>query len=177
MELIKVLFVCHGNYHRSPMAQGLFEKLILDNNLQEKIFCDSAGTACSHGKIQPHFKTLEILKKLGINLEHKAKLFRYNHLIDFDYIIAMDHFNIRDIFYIKKFIKNKKTTSNIFLLRQFDNQIEKSINLNSLDFFTSDKLDVPDPELLKLLGYETVYEIINNAIENFFKYLKDNHNF
>lgn len=167
--MLKVLFVCHGNYHRSPMAHGLFQKLILDNKLQDKLFCDSAGTVCTHPGIDAHTKTLEIINSNNFNFEHKSRIFKYRDLTDFDYIIAMDHFNIRDILYIKRLIKHTK--ENIYLMRQFDPEIKKSININDFQYLTSDEFDVPDPEVLKLLGYEKVYEIINRSVNNFFNYL------
>lgn len=173
--MIKVIFVCHGNYHRSPMAQGLFQKLIQQNDLKTQVFCDSAGTVCTHPEIEPHIKTLELLKDEGITLEHKARIFNYKDLTSFDYIIAMDHFNIRDIFYLKKQIKHNK--ENIYLLRQFDPEI-KNYNITSLaEAIKNSVFDVPDPELFYLEDYKKVYEIINRSIKNLFAYLYEKNNF
>lgn len=168
--MIKVIFVCHGNYHRSPMAHGVFQKIVQDNKLHGKIICDSAGTACTHPDIPAHNKTLKILDKIGFKLEHKSRLFKYKDLIDFDYVIAMDHFNVRDILYIKKLTKHTK--ENIFLMRQFDPEIEKIERANIYEYLTSDKLDVPDPEVIGLTGYEKVYEIINRSVKFFFDSIK-----
>ena len=33
--MIKVLFVCHGNICRSPMAEFLFKKLVKDKGLED----------------------------------------------------------------------------------------------------------------------------------------------
>ena len=173
--MIKVIFVCHGNYHRSPMAHGLFQKLVIENKLQDKFFCDSAGTACTYPGQPAHSKTLEILNSNGFNLEHKSRIFKYNDLRDFDYVIAMDHFNLRDILYIKKL--TKQTKENIYLMRQFDPEIKNSIGTNISEYLTSGDLDVPDPEVLKLLGYEKVHEIINHSVNGFFNYLQQENKF
>lgn len=154
-NVIKVIFVCHGNIHRSPMAQGIFQKLINDNNLQDKIFCDSAGTVCNHWDIPPHFKTLEILDNHGIKLEHKSRLFKSNDLTNFDYVLAMDKFNLKDILFLKRVIKHKK--ENIFLMRYFDPD-----NLN---------IDVPDPHL-GIAGFKDVYEILLHSVNSFFDFIK-----
>lgn len=171
--MIKVIFVCHGNYHRSPMAHGLFQKLVIDNNLQDKISFDSAGTVCTHPDINAHEKTLEILTRNKIKLEHKSRLFKQNDLTDSDYVVAMDHFNIRDIMYLKKLVKHQK--ENIYLLRQFDPEISESKNIDFTKTFTSNLLDVPDPEVLKLEGYDKVYEIINRSVNSFFYELRSRH--
>ena len=42
--MIKVLFVCHGNICRSPMAEMIFKHLVADKVLQEKFFIDIDGT-------------------------------------------------------------------------------------------------------------------------------------
>ena len=40
----KVLFVCLGNICRSPAAQGIFEHIVRENGMQDRIEADSAGT-------------------------------------------------------------------------------------------------------------------------------------
>jgi glycine hydroxymethyltransferase len=39
-----ILFICSGNICRSPMAEGLLKKLLLDKKLEHKITACSAGT-------------------------------------------------------------------------------------------------------------------------------------
>ena len=38
-----VLFVCMGNICRSPTAEGVFRKLVSDQNLHDRVLVDSAG--------------------------------------------------------------------------------------------------------------------------------------
>jgi protein-tyrosine phosphatase len=40
----RILFVCAGNICRSPMAEGIFRKLVTDQNLEQQFEIDSAGT-------------------------------------------------------------------------------------------------------------------------------------
>lgn len=42
--MIRVLFVCAGNICRSPMAEGVFRKMVADAGLEQQIEVDSAGT-------------------------------------------------------------------------------------------------------------------------------------
>ena len=48
MEKIKVLFVCMGNICRSPTAEGVFAKLLKEQNLEAYFAIDSAGTHAYH---------------------------------------------------------------------------------------------------------------------------------
>lgn len=156
-KILKVLFVCHGNMHRSPMAQGIFQKLIDDNNLKEKLFCDSAGTSCKNIGKPPHYKTIETLSSHGIEIKHESRIFKSSDLDNFNYVFAMDKFNLKDILFIQRI--SKKSDKNIFLMRHFD-----PVGID---------LDVPDPHM-GLTGFEEVYEILFRSINNFFDFLKKN---
>ena len=63
---IKVTFVCLGNICRSPMADGVFQQMINDAGLQDKILVDSAGTGSYHVGEKAHRGTRKELKKHGI---------------------------------------------------------------------------------------------------------------
>lgn len=158
--MIKILFVCHGNIHRSPMAEGIFQKYILDNELDKILFCDSAGTACSNMDVLSDSRTIEIIKLHGYELTHKSRLFKSSDLLSFDYIIAMDKHNIKDIDYIKRFTKNSK--AEILLMRKFDPILPDS--------------DVPDPQI-NTSGFKETYEIILRSISFFCHFLEEKHKY
>jgi protein-tyrosine-phosphatase len=42
--MIHILFVCSGNICRSPMAEGLLKKLLVEQNLDSQVTVSSAGT-------------------------------------------------------------------------------------------------------------------------------------
>ena len=43
--MIKIMFVCHGNICRSPMAEFIFKKLIKDAELESKFLVRSSATS------------------------------------------------------------------------------------------------------------------------------------
>ena len=47
--LMKILFVCTGNTCRSPMAEGIFRKMMQDRGMEERVLCQSAGLSAVDG--------------------------------------------------------------------------------------------------------------------------------
>ncbi len=154
---IKVLFVCHGNICRSPAAQGTFEKLILDRNLNEYFIVDSAGTSSYHIGEEPHPLTKKAALEFGIKLNHIARQFTKEDEKEFDYIFAMDRYNLQDI---RRITENSNYQKKIFLFRKFDPEI----NNNQIP-------DVPDPYYGGYNGFLEVQKIILRTSENLLNYL------
>lgn len=138
-----VLFVCLGNICRSPLGQGIFEDLVKEQDLADKFIVDSCGTGAWHEGELPHLGSIEIAKRNGISIvNQKARQIRKSDFENFDWILAMDRSNLRDI----KAIAGE-SRSRIHLLREFDP-------------FIGD-LDVPDPYYSG--GFEGVFEIVERS--------------
>lgn len=96
--MIKVLFVCHGNICRSPMAEFLFRDMIGQRGLSDKVFVASAGTSTEEMGNPPHPKTQKKLKDNGIVVKGKqATQITKQDYNDYDYILGMDEYNIRNM--------------------------------------------------------------------------------
>lgn len=158
--MIKILFVCLGNICRSPLAEGHFQKLIEEYKLEEEIFCDSAGTASYHVGNLADRRTRENAETHGLKLTHRSRQFDFDDLKNFDYILAMDDSNLRNIMYLKDRLPS--VNPKIFMMRHFDPLAKDE--------------DVPDPYMGGMDGFEQVYQILKRSTFHFMEYIRKEHN-
>lgn len=94
----KVLFVCHGNICRSPMAEFLFKDYVKKIGVENDFYIESCATSREEIGNEVHYGTRKILNSLGIDCSKKiARQITKQDLIDFDYIICMDANNVRNL--------------------------------------------------------------------------------
>ena len=97
----KILFICHGNICRSPMAQSVMTHLVSEAGLSDQFQIDSAATSREEIGNPVHPGTRNKLKQEGIPLiPHKATQMRRQDYADYDLIIPMDRQNFRNIYRI-----------------------------------------------------------------------------
>lgn len=112
--MVKILFVCHGNICRSPMAEFLFKDLLKKNNVEKLFHVESAATSSEELGNGVHYGTRKILNSLGIDCSSKkARKITYNDYKEYDYIIGMDEYNLRNM---KLFFNN---TEKLYSLLEF----------------------------------------------------------
>ncbi|MFT5577131.1 MAG: protein-tyrosine phosphatase [Bermanella sp.] len=94
----RVLFVCLGNICRSPAAQGILEKRILDAGLQDTIEVDSCGTAAFNVGKAPDARSQVASLRAGYDISTQiARQICDEDYEQFDYIIAMDRINLTSV--------------------------------------------------------------------------------
>lgn len=94
--MIKIMFVCHGNICRSPMAEFVMKELVKESSLDFYI----ASSATSREEIgnDVHYGTKRKLREVGIPFgPREAIQLTAKDYKNYDYIIGMDTMNIRNI--------------------------------------------------------------------------------
>ncbi len=96
--MIKILFICHGNICRSPMAEFVMRQLVQEKGIADQFFIASAATSTEEigNPVYPPAKRM--LKEHGISCEGKtARQMTKADYEAYDYLIAMDKYNLRNM--------------------------------------------------------------------------------
>ena len=141
---VEVCFVCLGNICRSPLAQGVFEALVKEEGLQDRIIISSAGVSAWHVGNPPDARMQQTALDHGIHLNSRARQFQSSDFEKIDLVLAMDHSNLSAL---KQMSAEPELQDKLFLFRSFDPQ-------------HNNDLEVPDPYYGGGKGFETVYQIV-----------------
>ena len=96
--MTKILFVCHGNICRSPMAEFVMKDMVHRAGLENAITVDSK--ACRRDELgsDTYYGTKNKLREVGIPFTpRKARQITYADYESYDLIIGMDRENMRDL--------------------------------------------------------------------------------
>ena len=94
----KILFVCHGNICRSPMAEFIMKKLVADAGLSDQFQIDSAATSTEEIGNPVYPPARRKLAEHGISCAGKtARQLTQRDYQYYDHLIAMDQNNIRNM--------------------------------------------------------------------------------
>lgn len=154
--MIEVRFVCLGNICRSPLAHGVFEKLVAAEGLQDQIRVSSAGTGDWHVGSPPDERMQQTANKYGVYLNSRGQQFQSADFHDLDLILAMDHTNLMRL---EQISPNPQQTEKLRLFRSFDPE-------------ANGDLEVPDPYYGGGKGFEIVYQIVERTCPKILEFLK-----
>lgn len=135
-----ILFVCLGNICRSPIAQGIAQKIIQDNSLD--IAVDSAGAGSWHIGENPCKNSVLVAKNNGVDISKLvARQVTKEDFEKFDLVVALDSKNYSD-------------------LKAFGYE-----NLVLLGDYGYDGADVPDPYFFDGFdGFDEVYKMCESCV-------------
>ena len=96
--MIRILFVCHGNICRSPMAEFVMKELIRQKGISGEYEIASAATSREEIGNPVYPPARRKLAEHGIACDgHAARQMTKQDYEHFDLILGMDHANIRNI--------------------------------------------------------------------------------
>ncbi len=149
--MIKIMFVCHGNICRSPMAEFVLKDMIKNRGLSDRFIVSSSATSTEEIGSPVHRGTKKKLAEYGISADGKyAVQLRKSDYEKYDYIIAMDSLNIRNIMRIIGEDTNRKVS------RLLD--------------FSENPRDIADPWYTG--NFDETYNDVKEGCEALLKYIK-----
>ncbi len=152
---IRVLFVCLGNICRSPLAEGVFRKLVDEAGLSAHFEIDSAGTGPWHVGEPADRRMQRTARRYGVDLsKHVARQLSEKDLAYYDYIFVMDRENLEDVLHLDH---EGRFRDKVQLFRSFDPEPGNG--------------EVPDPYYGGERGFETVYQIVERTARRLLQHL------
>ena len=100
--MTRIMFVCHGNICRSPMAEFIFKNMVAERGLSDEFFVRSSATSTEeiyNGRGNPVYPPArEELSHHGISCDGKrAVQLKGSDYREYDMFVGMDSYNIRNM--------------------------------------------------------------------------------
>lgn len=148
----KVLFVCLGNICRSPAAHGIFEHIVKENGMEDRIEVDSAGTYSGHRGELPDRRMRNAALYRGYALTHRSRPVSSLDFLDFDLVVAMDDNNYEDLMHLAPSVEDSR----------------KIVKMASY-FSTHNISYVPDPYYMGAEGFSLVLDLLEDGCRNLYE--------
>ncbi len=148
--MIKILFVCHGNICRSPMAEFVMKDIIQKEGKSAQYYVASAATSFEEIGNPVHPGTRNKLRQVGISTEGKyAVHLERTDYQKYDFLIGMDSWNMKNIMRI--------------IGSDPDNKVYKLLD------FTAHPADIDDPWYTH--DFDTTYKEVLEGCQALWEYV------
>ena len=147
-----VLFVCLGNICRSPVAEGVFRRALVQRVGSDAALwtIDSAGTSDYHAGEAPDQRSQASALRHGVDISTLAsRPFRPEDFEKFDHILVMDSSNHVNV---SRLTENPSHLAKVRLVLDVS--------------FPGENKPVPDPYYGGEHGFEQVFQLLAQASEN-----------
>ncbi|MBE2294696.1 MAG: low molecular weight phosphotyrosine protein phosphatase [Phycisphaerales bacterium] len=157
--MVKVLFVCMGNICRSPVAEGVFRRMLEGAGLVKEVYVDSAGTHSYHIGAPPDSRSQSTALNRGVDLRSlRARQVTTTDFIEFDYVLAMDRANYQDLLAV---CQDAKLRPRIRLFLEFAPDLPER--------------EVPDPYYGGPNGFERVMDLIEEGAQGLLLHIREHY--
>ncbi len=148
--MIKILFICHGNICRSPMAEFVMKDIIQKEGKSAQYYVASAATSFEEIGNPVHPGTRNKLRQVGISTEGKyAVHLERTDYQKYDFLIGMDSWNMKNIMRI--------------IGSDPDNKVYKLLD------FTTHPADIDDPWYTH--DFDTTYREVLEGCQALWEYV------
>lgn len=154
---VGVLFVCHANICRSPLAQAVFIHLAHARGMHGHFEVDSAGTWGIDGA-RPHQRSVEVARTHGVDLaafDRVARGIEPRDLEHFDHLIVMDRRNMSDLKRLRRMSAFGRVEQNEARIRLLQHVIDPARS--------GSDADVDDPVSGGPADFERAFETIERG--------------
>ena len=97
--MTKILFVCHGNICRSPMAEFVMKKIVKDAGLENDFVIESAATSSEEIGNDVHYGTKEKLTQMNVPFSKRRA--RKITPADYDYFDLLIGMDVENLYYME----------------------------------------------------------------------------
>ena len=95
---VKILFICHGNICRSPMAEFIMKDLARKAHAEDRVEAASAATSTEELGNPVDRRAARELARHGVRCENRcARQITRRDYADFDLLICMEQVNVRNV--------------------------------------------------------------------------------
>jgi len=153
---MKTLFICTGNICRSPTAHAIARHQAKNLNLEDRFIFDSAGTDSYHNGEAPDLRSTKVGEERGISFAniHSRKV-KAQDFEEFDLILAMTRTHLKNLLQSSP--------------AKHHHKIKLFLEFCEAENYWND--EVIDPYYGGSKGFVEVFDVIESAMENFFKKL------
>ena len=97
-DIIKILFICHGNICRSTMAEFVMKYLVRQAGLSDRFVIDSAATSREEigNPVHPGTRRKLAAEEIPVGTHYAVQMTKADYDA-YDYLIGMDSWNIKNI--------------------------------------------------------------------------------
>ena len=107
----RIVFICHGNICRSPMAEFVLKDMVKKRGIADDFFIESRATSTEEIGNPVHYGTQRKLSQFGISTAGKTAIqLRKSDYERYDMLICMDSANVRNTLRIIGSDREEKVT-------------------------------------------------------------------